>query len=188
MKKNKIKVKRNKIFKKEKKVIQYEESGWYYVTLTTSGKQCLFGKIENEKMTLNDNGIIVKDEWLKSAEIRKEVQLDDFVIMPNHIHGIVMISQKEEIIKPLDLKSPQRIEKRKYVHPKKLLDAFISGFKSSTSDQINDRQNTQQNAIWQRTYDEHTIKNKEDYKRLTKYIFNNPKNWDHDIENIKNST
>jgi putative transposase len=180
------KVKKKVYIKRVNKTQLHTDSGWYYVTITSFEKKCIFGEIVNDEVILNENGKIVKEEWLKSAKIRKEVQLDDFVIMPNHIHAIVMISQKQDAIKAASVKSPQRIEKRKFQQPKQLLEALVSGFKSSTTDRINDVHNTQNKVMWQRPYDQHTIRNKDDYGRIKKYIFDNPKNWENDIENVKN--
>ena len=69
----------------------YSRSGIYFVTICTHQKQCLFGEIDRGKMFLNQIGNIVREEWLKSAQIRKEIELDEWVIMPNHLHGIVLI-------------------------------------------------------------------------------------------------
>ncbi len=69
----------------------YSRPGAYFVTLCTQNRECLFGEIENGKMILNDVGKIVADEWIKSAEIRNEIALGEWVVMPNHFHGIVII-------------------------------------------------------------------------------------------------
>ncbi len=171
-----------------KKGYDYADKGWYYVTVTTFNKQHLFGEIVDGEMVLNEIGQMAKEEWLKSSEIRKEIQLDDFIIMPNHIHGIVMIAQKQEDIKHIESinkLAKQRTEKKKFLPPKQFLEAFISGFKSSTTSLINEMKNNNQKARWQRPYDVHNIHDKKDYERIKQYIADNPKNWDRDIENIQ---
>ena len=70
----------------------YASSGAYFVTIVTHGRQCLFGQIVDGQMRLNEFGEIVCDEWLKTEIIRPRVQLDVFVIMPNHIHGIIIVN------------------------------------------------------------------------------------------------
>ena len=70
----------------------YSQAGYYFVTICTENKKCLFGKVENGKMILNQFGKIVDEEWKKTLEIRKNVLLDAFIIMPNHVHGILIIN------------------------------------------------------------------------------------------------
>ena len=70
----------------------YSRSGAFFVTVCTQNRECLFGDIVNEDMRLNDAGRIVADSWLKTAEIRDEIKLDEWVVMPNHFHGIVVIT------------------------------------------------------------------------------------------------
>ena len=67
----------------------YSQAGAYFVTICTWQRDCLFGEIVNGEMVLNDMGRIVVDEWEKTATVRKNVILDEFVIMPNHFHGII---------------------------------------------------------------------------------------------------
>ena len=67
----------------------YSQSGAYFVTICAYNRECLFGEIVGNDIRLNDYGVIAKDEWIKSSEIRKEIKLDEFVVMSNHIHGIV---------------------------------------------------------------------------------------------------
>ena len=66
----------------------YSWPWWYYVTIFTHGRECLFGEVVNDEMKLNDVGKITQEEWMKTPSIRPEIELDDFVIMPNHMHGI----------------------------------------------------------------------------------------------------
>lgn len=70
----------------------YSDNGIYFLTICVNNRLCLFGNVENDKMILNEYGKIAHDEWKKSFEIRSEIQLDEFVIMPNHLHGIVIIN------------------------------------------------------------------------------------------------
>ena len=116
----------------------YSQSGAYFVTICTYKKQCWFGEIRNSKMILNQIGKIVAQEWLKSSEIRQEIELDQWVIMPNHLHGIVIIHN--------DLKIGDHEDKcdRNIVDDKgaslaplqrkpRSLSSFIVGFKSSVT-------------------------------------------------------
>ena len=69
----------------------YSGPGAYYITLCVHNRECLFGEIEDGDMYLNEYGKIVQTEWLKSSEIRKEIQLDGYQIIPNHFYGIIII-------------------------------------------------------------------------------------------------
>jgi len=69
----------------------YSGKGYYFITIVTQNRECNLGKIENAKMVLSEFGMIVEKEWLRSFDIRDELILDEYVIMPNHIHAIVII-------------------------------------------------------------------------------------------------
>ena len=70
----------------------YTRSGYYFVTICCYQRQCLFGDILDGVMQLNQFGEIVQKEWLRSSIIRQEIELNEFVVMPNHFHGIVIIN------------------------------------------------------------------------------------------------
>ena len=69
----------------------YTSEGAYFLTMCTKDRQCLFGQIVDDQMKLNQFGIIVRAEWIRTGIIRDEIQLDKYVIMPNHFHGIICI-------------------------------------------------------------------------------------------------
>ena len=69
----------------------YSQTGAYFVTICSQNRNCLFGEIVNGKMQLNKYGVIVEGEWRRSEQIRKEIKLDEFIVMPNHLHGIIFI-------------------------------------------------------------------------------------------------
>jgi putative transposase len=71
----------------------YSLTGVYFVTICSQNRDCLFGDIQNGKMVLNNTGRIVFDEWMKTPLLRPNVELDEFVVMPNHVHGIIMITE-----------------------------------------------------------------------------------------------
>jgi REP element-mobilizing transposase RayT len=107
----------------------YRQPGAYFVTIVTQDRACLFGEVVGEEMHLNELGKIVWEEWFRSAEIRQEIELlpDEFVVMPNHVHGIVWI-----------VESPVGAHGRAPLHHAPLqrlprsLASFIAGFKSAT--------------------------------------------------------
>ena len=69
----------------------YAQDGAYYVTICTYKKTRIFGEVVEEEMRLNEIGDIVEEEWQRTPKIRPEVELDEFIVMPNHLHGIVII-------------------------------------------------------------------------------------------------
>lgn len=71
----------------------YAQAGAYFVTICTNQRECLFGEVVDGEMRLNEYGRVVEDEWFASACIRCEIELDAFIVMPNHIHGIVWIAE-----------------------------------------------------------------------------------------------
>ena len=71
----------------------YSQPGWYYVTLCTHNRQCSLGAIQNAQMLTSASRAIVAEEWLRTALIRPNVELDVWVLMPNHLHGIVIIKE-----------------------------------------------------------------------------------------------
>jgi REP element-mobilizing transposase RayT len=174
----------------------YSQSGLYFITICCYQRECLFGNIINSQMILNNFGQLIKEEWLKSAEIRKEIELDDFVIMPNHFHGIVIINQEinSDFMKnDVDFqdnnvgangRSPllQQIQSSppKISMKPKSISSLIAGFKSATTKKINVIRNTHQNPVWQRNYYDHIIRNDESLARIREYVQNNPLSWEND--------
>jgi REP element-mobilizing transposase RayT len=152
----------------------YSQAGGYYVTIVTQGRERLFGEIVGEEMRLNPFGEIIKEEWLRSAEIRHEITLDAFVVMPNHIHAIVFIHGA-------GVGATGRSLWGKPIYPHgpapKSLGALLAGFKSSATKRINILRNAPGTPVWQRNYYEHIIRHEEDYERIFNYISTNPSNW-----------
>ena len=153
----------------------YAQEGAYYITICTWGRECLFGNIVNGEMELNGIGWIVRQEWLRSPMIRPNVQLDEFMIMPNHMHGIIIINERRGELQfaPTPFRSPSQT-----------IGAIVRGFKSSTTKQINVFRNMPNLTVWQRNYYEHIIRDQFDLDRIRGYIADNPKNWALDEENI----
>ncbi|MCK5741624.1 MAG: hypothetical protein KAH48_05350 [Chlorobi bacterium] len=77
----------------------YSAGGYYFITMVTQNRICNLGKIENNKMILSEFGKIVETQWHKSFKIRDELYLDEFIIMPNHLHAIILLDS-EQIVEP----------------------------------------------------------------------------------------
>ena len=187
--KNKYRVKSHRL-----KNWDYSNDGCYFLTICTEHKKHWFGKIINEKMILSEFGQIVYDEWMNSFEIRDELFAGEFVVMPNHIHGIVILknnnnstvethSRVSQIRAETNSRSslPKRIPKS--------ISSFVGGFKSGTVNKIDDFIDTNdldidkfnmENKLWQRNYWDRIIRDEKEYDNIVGYIFNNPQNWGND--------
>ena len=185
--------------------------GSYFITIVTKDRQALFGEVVNGEMILNEFGKVVEEEWHRSAAIRKEIELDEYVVMPDHFHAIVHIipimdnsgelissTGDRQIIKstgdrpvaPTEQKiNPQiapkdpnlALNKPKGPKPKSL-GALMAGFKSSVTTRINQTRGTPGMPVWQRNYYDHIISSDREYGQIAEYIFTNPLNWLSDRE------
>jgi len=158
----------------------YSRPGAYFVTICTHDRVCLFGEVVEGEMVPNIFGRIVQEEWFRSAGIRQEIELrpDEFVVMPNHLHGIVWIIPAGVSMTPVGAhgRAPLRRAPRS-------LGAFVAGFKSTATRRINARRGTPGTVVWQRNYYEHIIRDERSLDRIREYIAANPLQWDLDIEN-----
>lgn len=143
------------------KEYDYSQPGAYFVTICTHRRQCLFGDVINGEMRLNEYGKIVKNEWLKTVELRANVLLNQYIIMPNHLHGIVIINDNGRGVL-------QCAPTQSFRSPTQTIGAIVRGFKSSTTKYINQIRNTLGTSIWQRNYYEHVIRNEKELNRIKK--------------------
>ncbi len=168
----------------------YAQVGEYFLTLCIQNRECLLGKIENEEVKLSAIGEIAGEEWLRTPEIRPNVELDEFVIMPNHLHGIVVIreerkgvSQKEKISRGGVLPYAPTTTATPFRSPSGTVGAIIRGFKAASTKRINEMRRTPGAPVWQRNYYEHVIRDENDLDRIREYILMNPAGWTIDEEN-----
>jgi REP element-mobilizing transposase RayT len=149
----------------------YSSEGFYFITICTEGRRCLFGTIINGKMVLNNYGKIVDNEWQNTIKIRNgDVVLHEYVIMPNHIHAIIQIHRGVSHTPNEMSHTPNEILHTPFQSPSKTLGAIIRGFKGAVSKQIG-------KSIWQRNYYESIINDKQAFENISKYIRNNPAKW-----------
>jgi REP element-mobilizing transposase RayT len=182
----------------------YSQEGSYFITLVTQDRLHLFGKIEDGKMMLNSVGKILEEEWRNTIQLRPNIALGEFIIMPDHMHMIITITEQLE-----------KKEDKEWTHsnpksPSQTIGAIIRGFKGASTKKINlflnstgespfapttespfaptesqfapknsqfTRTEFYKNKIFQRNYYEHIIRNQYDYNRIEQYILDNPKNW-----------
>ena len=155
----------------------YAAQGMYFVTICTHDRQKLFGDIADGVMRINDIGGIVCQEWLRSEHIRCEIQMDEWIVMPNHMHGIVIINNNT-------VGAAGRSPLRPHGPAKHSLGSLIAGFKSVATKRINELRGLPGIPVWQRNYYERIIRNGSDLNRIRQYIRDNPRNWENDELNI----
>ena len=168
----------------------YTQAGVYFITICVNKHQCVFGKIIEGNMRLNEIGTIVRNEWLKTAKLRPNVQLHNFVVMPNHFHGILEITDMG-IAHCVDdggvaRNAPTTTEHTETINeymssisPKTgEMGTIIRAFKSAVTKNI---RLAGYDFRWQRNLYEHIIRNDADYDRIDNYIASNPVHWKKDI-------
>lgn len=177
----------------------YGSDAAYFVTICTKDRECFFGNVVDEKMELSAIGEIVKREWLKSFEMRPDMNLEmgEFQIMPNHFHGIVIIGENEynrgggdvlhcpgrdamhcvstpEPTDPTNAPNDAPSPKNKFGPQSKNLASIIRGFKIGVT--------TNARLIlpefgWQSRFHDHIIRDQKSFDNISNYIINNPSNW-----------
>ena len=158
-------------------------AGTYFVTICSKDRECLLGDIIDHKMELNEYGRIVERYWINITNHYPYVYLDEYIIMPNHLHGILIIKNDlDNRVGVQNFEPLQRIKNNKFQHiiPKSL-GSIIRGFKIGVTKWF--RKNTEIYIFWQRNYYEHIVYNEEELGRIRRYISNNPYKWTEDKDN-----
>ncbi len=158
----------------------YSAAGMYFITLCTHQRECLFGEIADGVMRLNLLGQIVADEWQRSSEIRQEIEFDAWVIMPNHLHGIVVIETTAELSGGVGANGRSPLRGVAPSMKPRSLSSLVAGFKSATTKRININRNAPGTPVWQRNYYEHIIRNDLSLQTIQTYIHHNPQSWQTD--------
>lgn len=166
----------------------YSQSGWYFITLCTKNREMFFGDVADGEMILNDAGIIVKKCWSDIPGHYPNVCLDDFVVMPNHAHGVINIVENDKnkiagtkIVGDHNVRAKNISplpKNNKFQSPSKTIGSIIRGFKIGVTKWF--RQNTDIYTVWQRNYYEHIIRDESELNRIRKYIIENPFKWQDD--------
>jgi len=157
------------------KEYDYSQAGAYFVTICTHGHVCLLGEIVEGEMILNGAGVIVLEVWGQLPRHYAHVVLDSFVIMPNHVHGVVVLGDNSAIRAGL---KPAPTVRR--VHG---LQEIVRAFKTFSSRRINEFQGTRGVPVWQRNYYEHIIRSYKTLNAMREYIEKNPSQWQKDRDN-----
>lgn len=159
----------------------YSQPGAYYVTICARDRICLFGHISEGRMHLNELGKVVQEEWLKTPTLRPSLQLDAFVVMPNHFHGILIFGDKREPCGAGDATPPALPVFGKVMH--RSLGAIVGAFKGAVTTRARALYKNSALEVWQKNYYEHVIDDQKDLDRIREYILENPSRWESDGEN-----
>jgi REP element-mobilizing transposase RayT len=165
----------------------YTTAGAYFITIVTHGRKILFGEVTDGVIRLNDAGRMIQSVWDELAEHYAGVQHDAFVVMPNHIHGVVSLVGAGPRARPSVKGQPQGVAPTEdtsamsvpdVVHRFKTLTTkrYIDGVKNSGWAAFTHR-------FWQRNYFEHVIRDEQSLQRIRQYILDNPARWEFDREN-----
>ncbi len=141
----------------------YSKDNLYFVTSCVQDRICSFGEVIDQKMILNENGLIAEKQWNWLGEQYSYLKLHAFVVMPNHIHGIIEINQYQ-----ID-------QSQKKIKP---LSQLMGAYKTTTSKQIHLLGNL--SFAWHRSFHDHIIRNEQSFENISKYIANNPIKWTED--------
>jgi REP element-mobilizing transposase RayT len=162
-------------------VRDYNQPGYYFITICTQDRRDYFGEIINNEMILSDIGKIVKQCWVDISDHFIDTRLDDYIIMPNHLHGVIEIvgdviwrKQENYVIDDVGVANLRPLHQSND-RSKMLLSKIIHGFKSSVTRFVNDLF-PDNNFKWQRSYYDHIIRNEQSLLGIRKYIIDNPLN------------
>jgi len=163
---------------------EYTRAGAYFVTICTKDRACLFGDVSDGVTRLNQMGHIVRQCWLAIPDHFPHVLLDEFVVMPNHVHGIIVI-MATHIVGARHAVPLQFGKQEQFAKPVPgSIPTIVRSFKSAATKRINEHRGTPGAPVWQHNYYEHIIRNDGSLHRIREYIATNPLRWHLDRENI----
>ena len=164
----------------------YAASAAYFITICTQDRVHYFGEVRNKEMHLNEIGKLAEQEWLNTIELRPDMNLElgQFVVMPNHFHGIVIIGDNEynrnndlSIIETLQSIRTNKISVNSFGPQSKNLSAIIRGFKGTVT---KNARVINPEFKWQERFHDNIIRDGKAFDNIQNYIYNNPNNWKED--------
>jgi REP element-mobilizing transposase RayT len=171
----------------------YSQAGAYFVTIVAYQREALFGEIVHGMVCLNEWGALVENEWRRLEKRFDRVSMDEFIVMPNHLHGVLVIKESIESIGQLRsglvgaghensiLSGDSSLAPP--LQSARSLGAIIQAYKSTTARWINSLRRTTGAPVWQRYYYEHIVRDAPEMNRNRQYIQENPQHWEKDREN-----
>jgi len=156
----------------------YRWAGAYFITICTQNRMHYFGKVVDGNMVLSNIGMIANKMWYEIKHHTGNVELGAFIVMPNHVHGILILNNKEEIFQKFSSKIMDKNKFMSKISPKSnSLSTIIRSYKSAVSKHVH-RLGYQ--FAWQPRFYDHLIRDPDAYDRITQYIINNPAKWGKD--------
>jgi putative transposase len=165
----------------------YSAPGAYFVTVCVRDKKCVLGEVVNDVMRLNAWGRIVNDCWRAIPEHFPHAQGDYWVVMPNHVHGIIVISLEQNVGARHAVPLPSHMEQFGKPVPGSI-PTMVRSFKSAVSKRINELRGHTGSVFWQRNYHERIIRDEAEWNCIREYIETNPARWAEDRENPNGKT
>ena len=158
------------------KEYDYSSPGEYFITICTKNRECDFGEIVSDNINLSPIGRIAEQCWTEIPIHFTNVELDAFIVMPNHLHGIIVINPS------VGIHNYESLQKHAFQHTvRKSLGSIVRAYKGAVKMICQDKGYSE--FVWQRNYYEHIIRNDKDLNNIRDYIVNNPMQWYKDEEN-----
>ncbi|WP_416676645.1 transposase [Egbenema bharatensis] len=166
----------------------YSSPGAYFITICTRDRICWFGEVVEGEMRLNQLGQRVRSVWQTLPHHFPGLTLDEFIVMPNHMRGILVLndtSRRGEAFASQPISQSHRIDANASPLPPcgtqpGSIAAIVQNFKSVSTRKINQICQTPGTPIWQRNYYEHIIRNENALQNIRQYITSNPASWKQD--------
>ncbi len=165
----------------------YAQPGAYYVTIVAAGRASLFGRVENGDMKVNKLGLIAERQWARLPQRFPGLELGAYVVMPNHLHGILIIHEGRGTAgnrADSDDASYRRAPTEAFGKPVSgSIPTIVRSYKSAVAYRLHAAGKMIGLPVWQRNYYEHIIRNQKEWEQIHLYIESNPVDWTQDEEN-----
>ncbi len=159
----------------------YSSVGMYFVTICTAERRCIFGQIQRNKTALSPIGDIARACWIEIPRHFPNVRIETYVVMPNHVHGILTIHSKWP---DANTQSKTAAAKESFGKPTRgSIPTIVRSFKAAASKHARESGLIAGESIWHRGYYEHVLRNTREYVAATNYILLNPARWADDEDN-----
>jgi len=155
----------------------YASSGYYFITIVSKHRAHYFGEIVEGKMVLSPIGATVQKCWMMIPSITLYAKVDAFVVMPDHVHGIILLENEPEILSNLESVS-------KFQPQIRSLSIVVRSFKAAVTRAA--RQLSPGIEVWQSRFHDRIVRNEKELQAVRRYIDNNPMRWEADKNNSEN--
>lgn len=152
----------------------YSKEGAYYITICTARREPLLATIDQGRVSPTNDGQTVIERWKWLAVKFSRVRLDEFILMPDHVHGILWLTDSE---RGGSSAAATRMTS---------LTQVVGAFKTMSARDINRRMKTPGSAVWERSFYERVIRNESELNRFRQYISDNPRRWTENLRSLDN--